>query len=213
MLLINLFIYYLKCYIILVFKCINKKIIKKFYIPKKNLSMTSKINYNLSPWIKNNLNKVNKNSHILDLACGLGRHSIYAKSIGLNVIAVDINYKSLSYLKNKHNLLVLRLDIEKKFNWPFKNKIFDAVIVTNYLYRPVLNKIFYSIKPKGFLLYETFSEENIKFGHPKNKKYLLKPGELLKFSYKTKMTVLEYEEIITSSEKTKAIQRLFARKK
>ena len=84
-------------------------------------------------------------------------------------------------------------------------------MVTNYLYRPIFKKIFHSIKSKGFLLYETFSEENIKFGPPKNTNYLLKSGELLNLSNKNRMTIIEYEEIITQKKKPKAIQRIFAK--
>ena len=173
--------------------------------------MTTQINFKPSPWIVKNLKNISKNCNILDLACGYGRHSIYAKKIGLNVTAVDIDYEKLFYLKNIHNITVLRLDIEKKFNWPFKRNIFDAVIVTNYLYRPIFKKIFNSIKSKGFLLYETFSEENIKFGPPKNTNYLLKSGELLNLANKNRMTIIEYEEIITQKKKPKAIQRIFAK--
>ena len=162
--------------------------------------MTTQNNFEPSPWIVKNLKNISKNCNILDLACGYGRHSIYAKKIGLNVTAADID-----------NIAVLILDIEKKFNWPFKKNIFDAVMVTNYLYRPIFKKIFHSIKSKGFLLYETFSEENIKFGPPKNTNYLLKSGELLNLANKNRMTIIEYEEIITQKKKPKAIQRIFAK--
>ena len=75
----------------------------------------------------------------------------------------------------------------------------------------IFKKIFHSIKSKGFLLYETFSEENIKFGPPKNTNYLLKSGELLNLANKNRMTIIEYEEIITQKKKPKAIQRIFAK--
>ena len=64
----------------------------------------------------------------------------------------------------------------------------------------------------GYLLYETFSEENKKFGKPNNPEYLLKQGELLNFSKKKKMKIIEYEEIIITQKHSKAIQRIFAKK-
>ena len=173
--------------------------------------MTTQINFEPSPWIVKNLKNISKNCNILDLACGYGRHSIYAKKIGLNVTAADIDYEKLFYLKNVHNITVLRLDLEKKFNWPFKKNIFDAVIVTNYLYRPLFKNIFYSIKPKGFLLYETFTLENKQFGRPYNLNYLLKPRELLDLALDYEISVIEYEEIITHHIKPKAIQRILGK--
>ena len=173
--------------------------------------MTTQINFKPSLWIVKNLKNISKNCNILDLACGYGRHSIYAKKIGLNVTAADIDYEKLFYLKNVHNITVLRLDLEKKFNWPFKKNIFDAVIVTNYLYRPLFKNIFYSIKPKGFLLYETFTLENKQFGRPYNLNYLLKPRELLDLALDYEISVIEYEEIITHYIKPKAIQRILGK--
>ena len=179
---------------------------------EKKLNSINKTNKNASPWIKNNFEKIAKNSLILDLACGSGRHSILAKKLGFSVIATDIDYKKLFFLKKTKDIKVIQTDLENKHNWPFKKNIFDAVIVTNYLYRPLFKNIFYSIKPKGFLLYETFTLENKQFGGPYNLNYLLKPRELLDIALDYKISVIEYEEIITSSKKTKAIQRLFARK-
>ena len=62
---------------------------------EKKLNNINKTNKNVSPWIKNNFEKIAKNSLILDLACGSGRHSILAKQQGFTVIATDIDYKKL----------------------------------------------------------------------------------------------------------------------
>jgi len=174
----------------------------------KKLNSINKANKNVSPWIKNNLDKIAKNGLILDLACGSGIHSILAKKQGYKVIATDIDYKKLLFLKKTKNIRVLQTDLEKKHNWPFKENIFDAIIVTNYLYRPLFKNIFYSIKPKGFLLYETFTIENKQFGRPYNLNYLLKPRELLDLALDNEVYVLEYEEIITHNIKPKALQRI-----
>jgi len=177
----------------------------------KILNSINKTNKNVSPWIKNNLDKIAKRSLILDLACGSGRHSILARKQGFIVIATDIDYKKLFFLKKTKDIRVLQTDLERKNNWPFKKNIFDAIIVTNYLYRPLFKNIFYSIKPKGFLLYETFSIENKKFGRPYNPNYLLKPRELLNLALDNEISVIEYEEIITHYIKPKAIQRLLGK--
>ena len=171
-------------------------------------------NFKVSPWIEKNLKTIPKNSNLLDVACGDGRHSVLAKRKGFRVTAIDIDYKKLFHLKTSENIVVLRLDLEKKyFNWTFKKNSFDIILVTNFLYRPILKKILYSIKSSGYLLYETFSEENKIFGRPNNPDYLLNQGELLNFAINNKMKVIEYEEIIDQDKnQPKAIQRIFSKK-
>ena len=85
---------------------------------KKTLNSINKINKNVSPWIKNNFEKIAKNILILDLACGSGRHSILAKQKGFNVIAIDIDYKKLFFLKKTKDIKVIQIDLEKNHNFP-----------------------------------------------------------------------------------------------
>ena len=165
-----------------------------------------------SNWIKNNLSKNNSKMNLLDLACGNGRHSIYAASVGYKVTSVDIDKKKLTKLKNNKFINPIQLDLEKNNYWPFKDKIFDVIIVTNYLYRPIFKYIFKSIKLNGVLLYETFTEENAIFGKPNNKNFLLKPQELLKYGRNNRLEIIKYEEIIISKSMKKAVQRIFAKK-
>ncbi len=56
---------------------------------------------------------------------------------------------------------------------------FDAVIVTNYLWRPLFPVIAQSISPGGLLIYETFACGNETVGKPSRPDFLLRPDELL----------------------------------
>ncbi|NNF83354.1 MAG: methyltransferase domain-containing protein [Flavobacteriaceae bacterium] len=47
--------------------------------------------------------KLDKNSHIMDLACGKGRHSIYLNQIGFEVTGVDLSKESINYAKQFEN--------------------------------------------------------------------------------------------------------------
>lgn len=168
---------------------------------------------NTSSWVEKNFKKLSQNCHLLDLACGYGQHSILAQKLGLRVTAADIDDSRLVYLKNFKNITTVKIDLENKQNyWPFKKNFFDVILISKYLFRPILNNIFDSIKCDGYLLYETFSEENKKFGRPNNPEYLLKQGELFNFSKNKKMKIIEYEEIIITQKHSKAIQRIFAKK-
>ena len=166
-----------------------------------------------SSWIENNLSKNNSKMSLLDLACGNGRHSVFAAHAGYQVTSVDIDKNKLFRLKNNKFINPIQVDLEINDPWPFRNEIFDVVLVTNYLYRPIFKYICKSIKLNGKLFYETFTEENIIFGKPNNKTFLLRPQELLNLARNNRFEVINYEEVIISKPKKKAVQRIYAIKK
>ncbi len=63
--------------------------------------------------------------------------------------------------------------------WPLVGRSFDAVVVTNYLWRPILPTIVDSVDAGGVLIYETFAAGQGSVGKPSNPHFLLHPGELL----------------------------------
>lgn len=67
--------------------------------------------------------------------------------------------------------------------WPLMQgaqvRRFDAVVVTNYLWRPLFPLIAQSVAPGGVLLYETFAKGNETVGKPSRPDFLLQPAELL----------------------------------
>ena len=63
--------------------------------------------------------------------------------------------------------------------WPLPGRRFGGVVVTNYLWRPLLPTILDSVAPGGVLLYETFAQGNESVGRPARADFLLRPGELL----------------------------------
>lgn len=69
-------------------------------------------------------------------------------------------------------------DIENE-PWPMTGRQFDAVVVTNYLWRPLMPTLLASLAEGGVLLYETFAHGNETVGKPSRPDFLLRPGELL----------------------------------
>ena len=55
---------------------------------------------------------------------------------------------------------------------------YDAILVFNYLHRPLMPALRAALKPGGRLFYETFTARQAERGHPKNPAFLLKDGEL-----------------------------------
>jgi hypothetical protein len=69
--------------------------------------------------------------------------------------------------------------------WPLlingKPETFGAVVVTNYLWRPLMPTIQSSLAPGGVLIYETFAQGNATVGKPSRADFLLQDGELMRF--------------------------------
>ena len=91
--------------------------------------------------------------------------------------AVDRDQAALAQLQGVA-AEVVAADLEAA-PWPLPGRRFDAVVVTNYLWRALLPAIVASVAEDGLLLYETFALGQEKLGRPSNPEFLLRPGELL----------------------------------
>ncbi|WP_442775686.1 class I SAM-dependent methyltransferase [Sphaerotilus montanus] len=130
-------------------------------------------------------------ARVLDLACGSGRHVRWLAARGAQVTAVDRDAAALATL---HGVAaeVMLADIENG-PWPLPGRTFDAVVVTNYLWRPLMPWIVASVAPGGVLLYETFAHGNASVGKPSRPDFLLQPGELLD-RVRPELRVVAYED-------------------
>lgn len=134
-----------------------------------------------SPWVQRWTHLIRPQGTALDIACGGGRHLHALKDQGLRVTGVD---RSASALQTAAQFgEVVLADIENK-PWPLMNgtqpRQFDAIVVTNYLWRPLFPIIEQSLAPGGVLIYETFSQGNETVGKPSRPEFLLGSGELLR---------------------------------
>ena len=157
------------------------------------------------------------NHAVLDLASGAGRNSFYLKSLGLTVLALDRDEQSFPRL-HAAGIQTMQHDLEAGeagYDWPFADNSLAAIVVCNYLHRPLFPHLLASLQPEGILLYETFAVGNENFGKPSNPAFLLRPGELLaqmQSNPSVQMTVLAYEHGAVSIPKPAMVQRICARK-
>lgn len=81
-----------------------------------------------SLFIENLVNylSLNKDDHVLDLACGKGRHSIYLNQLGFNVLGLDLSVNSIREA-NKSSNNRLRFDVHDMRNVYQENQ-FDVVL-------------------------------------------------------------------------------------
>jgi SAM-dependent methyltransferase len=150
-------------------------------------------------------------SQVLDLACGGGRHARLFLERGCRVLAVDRDVSALADRRGDPDLEVLEIDLEQGSVYPLARRQFDAVVVVNYLYRPLLADLVNSVAPGGLLLYETFAAGNERFGRPRNPDFLLRPGELLD-AVRGRLRVLAYEDLEISEPHPAAVQRIAAQR-
>jgi SAM-dependent methyltransferase len=145
---------------------------------------------------------------VLDLACGSGRHSQLLANLGYSVLAVD---QDISAIQTIHSAAITPkcLNLEED-DWPLSGSKFDGIVVTNYLYRPHLDRLPELLEEGGILIYETFSQGNGKFGKPSNPNFLLNPGELVAFATRHSLKVVAYEDIYVDEPKPAMVQRLCA---
>jgi SAM-dependent methyltransferase len=165
-----------------------------------------------SSWISRYAEMAPTNGVILDLAAGSGRHSRYFNSLDYKVLAVDRDISGLADLSTDLRVEVQQLDLESGAGWPFGQQQFAGIVVTNYLFRPLLPFLGPALLPGGILLYETFAEGNERFGRPSNPDFMLKPGELLELARAADLTVIAYEHGEVSLPRPAVIQHIAARK-
>jgi SAM-dependent methyltransferase len=113
---------------------------------------------------------------VLDVACGSGRHLRWLAARGHRLTGVDRDEAAVAPLRALAETVVA--DIENG-PWPFAGRRFDAVLVTNYLWRPLLPTIVDAVAEGGVLVYETFADGQQTVGRPTRPDFLLQPGELL----------------------------------
>lgn len=129
-----------------------------------------------SVWVQRWTSLIRAGGRVLDLACGHGRHLRWLHAQGFEVTGVDRDPQAVAGLHAFGRIIVADLEGQP---WPLAGERFDAIVVTNYLWRPLLPVLVDSLVPGGVLLYETFADGQQKIGRPARPDYLLRHGELL----------------------------------
>ncbi|MEK7438760.1 MAG: class I SAM-dependent methyltransferase [Pseudomonadota bacterium] len=161
-----------------------------------------------SDWVCRFAGLIAPGGAVLDLACGRGRHARYLAGLGYRVEAVDRDKACLDALAGATGISSRCADLEASA-WPYDPGCFDAVLVTNYLYRPLMADLLAALRPGGVLIYETFALGNEKLGRPSNPEFLLRPQELLHW-VEGRLQVLAFEQGRVERPKPAVIQRICA---
>lgn len=123
---------------------------------------------------------------VLDLACGNGRNGVFLAQKNLSVICCDSSQEALDKARklatdSNATVKLWHIDLEQKGVNPLSEDRYGGILVFQYLHRPLIPCIKKALKGGGIGIYETFTNEQPKFGKPHNPDFLLRPGELFEW--------------------------------
>ena len=116
----------------------------------------------------------------LDVACGLGRNSLWLARSRWNVTAVDYSQVALAQLEQERGDLPIRTilaDIEGG-EFAIAPQSYDLIVDCCFLYRPLFERMKAGLRPGGYFV-GVFRMEAGR--HCSNPEYLVKAGELQSF--------------------------------
>lgn len=134
----------------------------------------------------------------LDIACGTGRHSLLLASRGHHVTALDWSAAGLDILEVRARMMKVPLQRIHSVNDTARSprggialiqanlesatlpqQAFDLILCIQYLQRSLFPQMTHALRPRGVLLFETFTRAHLEFTEgPRNPAYLLELGEL-----------------------------------
>jgi SAM-dependent methyltransferase len=162
-----------------------------------------------SPWVRDWAHLVAAGGAVLDVASGAGRHARFFASRGHPVTAVDRDAAALDALRDEPLITPLEADLEGAA-WPLPaDAKFAAVVVTNYLHRPLFPQLLRALAPGGVLVYETFAQGNESIGKPSNPAFLLAPAELLE-RVRGQLRVVAFQDGFLAQPRPAYVQRICA---
>jgi SAM-dependent methyltransferase len=162
-----------------------------------------------SRWVRRWSHLVAAGGAVLDVASGAGRHARWFAARGHPVTAIDRDVAALATLRGTANVATLAADLENAA-WPLAaGTTFAAIVVTNYLHRPLFPQLLSALAPGGVLIYETFAQGNETVGKPSNPAFLLAPGELLDV-VRGQLRVIAFQDGFFEDPRPAFVQRLCA---
>lgn len=125
--------------------------------------------------------KAHPGGRVLDLAMGEGRNAVFLAGHGFRVTGIERSPTAIAKARalaaeRGVALEVIEADLEQ-FILPAES--FEVVLCFYYLDRMLFPAMARALVPGGWLIYETYTREQLRFASgPRNPAYLLEPGEL-----------------------------------
>ncbi len=167
-----------------------------------------------SPIVEDALPYLSPPGLVLDVACGVGRNSLFLARYGYSVVSVDISWRGLHMLTKRARSE--RLDVHpvhanlEQFGLP--DEAFDIIVNTKFLMRDLFPEFQRALRPGGTLIIETYNTDEIDvLGGDIRREYALEPGEL-QSAFSDFKILLSQEGVFGRPEGDRGLARLIARK-
>jgi 2-polyprenyl-3-methyl-5-hydroxy-6-metoxy-1,4-benzoquinol methylase len=147
----------------------------------------------------------------LDVAGGVGRHTIWLAEHGWQVKLLDISEVAIEQAKENMKATLPGLIATEVMDLSTADDLgheqYDLVLVFFFLQRELFPSLIAALKPGGHLIYKTYTTEQRRFsGGPSHPMFLLEPNELL-HAFQS-LRILHYHETI----RQKGVAELVAQK-
>ena len=119
--------------------------------------------------------KLATGKQVLDIACGMGRHSKYLVSQGFEVDALDVSSVAIASLQGLEHINAMEVDFD---TYTLPKEKYDLIVCTYYLERKLFPQMIEALKPNGIILMETFLHDEVNERQPSNPAFMLNEGEL-----------------------------------
>jgi len=147
----------------------------------------------------------------LDVAMGRGRHALVLARAGFHTFGVDVKLDALvsACTAARNDGVAIHAWCADLTQHPLRAARFDLVVVTRYLQRDLFEALRRTVRPGGFVLYETFTTAQRALNNgPRSPDHLLEPGELRARFDVAGWTTVFYEE----TREPEALARITARR-
>ena len=161
-------------------------------------------------WLVDHADLLSGKGQALDLAMGEGRNSLFAASLGYDVLGVDISDVGVARAESlaRENNLAIRTRIADLDSYPIEENSYDLILCFYFLQRNLFEGIHKGLKRGGILLFETFTEDYLKYSGFK-REWVLEHHELSQAF--PGLQVIDYREVDEPENET-AYASLAARK-
>jgi SAM-dependent methyltransferase len=145
-------------------------------------------------WFKENAELLPGRGKGLDIASGEGRNAVYAATLGYDMLAIDISETGLEKAQAlaEKNQTRIRTQVVDLDDYCIETSAYDLILCFQFLNRQLFPQILQGLKPGGWLIYETFNRDYLKYSNFREE-WTLDYNELLRqFS---DLRVMRYREL------------------
>ncbi|MEO6463657.1 MAG: methyltransferase domain-containing protein [Candidatus Eisenbacteria bacterium] len=152
-------------------------------------------------------------ARVLDVACGSGRNLVALARRGARAVGVDLLPDALERARRLAGATAVDLVVaDATAPLPFRDSAFDVVMGFRYLDRALFPRLPSLLVAGGELWWETFGEEQARFGHPRRPEHLLAAGELGRLCRESGLEVMAVHESVAPGGRGPALSAVRARR-